>query len=305
MSIPHRHHFIPVCYLRHWCSSRDGKLYEYAIKHGKFVSKRVGPRCTGFEDHLYSFPELPADAAQHLESRFLQLVDSDGAVALRRHLTMTTEPSPPKLRSAWSRFLLSLLLRHPDVMTEFRSATKSLWLKGGEETQRNYEKIRKPENPETFDEYAATMDPLIEVKVRLNLILRAFDNEVIGNHLNNMKWAVADVTASPQCLLTCDRPLVLFNLGSSNGSLFLPISPTKLFVASNTNKTLDEFSKGKPTEVVKRANEIIVSRARRYVYARDDWQKDFIKRTMSTKMEPTPLFKELDRYEAESTEPST
>jgi hypothetical protein len=36
---------------------------------------------------------------------------------------------------------------------------------------------------------------------------------------------------------------------------------------------------------------------RRYVYARENWQKDFIKKTMSTKMEPTPLFKDLDRYE--------
>jgi hypothetical protein len=297
MSIPRKHHFIPVCYLQHWCSSKDGKLYEFAIKHGKFVSKRVGPRRAGFEEHLYSFPELPADAAQHLESSFLQLVDSDAAIALRRHLTMTADPWPPKLRSAWSRFLMSLLMRHPDVMSEFRAATKSLWSKGRDETQRNYEKIRKPEDPETFEEYAATIGPLIEVKVRLNLILRAFDNERIGNHLNRMKWAVADVLESPHCLLTSDRPLVLFNLGGRDGSLFLPIGPRKLFVAANTDKVLSEFSKGNPIEVVSKVNAIIVSRARRYVYARDDWQKDFIKRTMSTKMEPTPLFKDLDRYE--------
>jgi hypothetical protein len=92
---------------------------------------------------------------------------------------------------------------------------------------------------------------------------------------------------------------VLFNLAGPNGSLFLPISPIKLFVAANTDKVLAEFSKGKPTEVVKRVNEIVVARARRYVYARDDWQRDFVKRTMSTKMEPTPLFKDLDRYEPE------
>jgi hypothetical protein len=48
-------------------------------------------------------------------------------------------------------------------------------------------------------------------------------------------------------------------------------------------------------------NEVIVARARRYIYARDDWQRDFIKGTMSTKMEPKPLFKDLDRYEPEST----
>lgn len=304
MSIPRKHHFIPVCYLQHWCSSRDGKLYEYAVKHGNFVSRRVGPRRTGFEEDLYSFPQLPADAAQYLESNFLKLVDSNAAIALRRHLAMTTD-LPPKLRNAWSRFLLSLMMRHPDVMTEVRVAAKSLWSKGGDEVELNYEKFRKPEDPETFAEYADTVDPLIEVKARLYLIVRAvFDNQLVGNHLNKMKWAVADVTASPQCLLTSDRPLVYFNLGEPNGSLFLPISPIKLFVAANNDKTLSEFSKGRPSEVVKRANEIIVARARRYVYARDDWQKDFIRKTISTKMEPSPLFKDLDRYEPESTTPS-
>jgi hypothetical protein len=117
-----------------------------------------------------------------------------------------------------------------------------------------------------------------------------------------MKWAVADVLASPYTLMTCDRPLVISNLGDpENGSLFLPIGPRKLFVAANAEKVLSEFSKGNPSQVVERVNEIIVSRARRYVYAREDWQKDFIKKTMSTKMEPAPLFKDLDRYETEST----
>ena len=224
------------------------------------------------------------------------MVDSEGAKSLRLHHALPREPLPPKLRNAWSRFLLSLLMRHPDAMREFRNAAKSLWLKGQDDTQLNYEKIRKPEDPLTFEEYAATIDPLIEIKVRLNLILRAFDNPVIGNHLNKMKWAVADVTASPNCLLTCDRPLVIFNLGEPNGSLFLPIHPTKLFVAANSDKVISEFSKGKPAAVVERVNEVIVGRARRYVYSRDGWQKDLIKRKMSKALEPTPLFKDLDRY---------
>ena len=100
MSIPHKHHFIPVCYLQHWCSYKDGKLHEFSIKHGKFVSKRVGPRRTGFQENLYSFPELPTEAAQHLESKFLQLVDSDAAKALKQHLEMSPELRPAELKTA-------------------------------------------------------------------------------------------------------------------------------------------------------------------------------------------------------------
>jgi Protein of unknown function (DUF4238) len=195
------------------------------------------------------------------------LVDSDAAIALKRHLAVPEDKGTAKLVNAWSRFLMSLMMRHPDVMSELRAAAKSLWAKGHDDTQRNYEKIRKPEDPETFEEYAVTIDPLIEVKVRLNLIIRAFDNAVIGNHLNNMNWAVADVVVSPNCLMTSDRPLVLVSLGRPEGYLFLPIGPTKLFIAANSEKVLSEFSKGDPSSVVNRVNQVVVARARKYVYA--------------------------------------
>jgi Protein of unknown function (DUF4238) len=88
------------------------------------------------------------------------------------------------------------------------------------------------------------------------------------------------------------------NIGDKkNGYLYIPISPTKLFLAANKSTFISEFSsRSAPAEVAKRVNETIASRARRYVYARDDWQRDFVKNTMSTAMEPTPLFKDLDRY---------
>jgi hypothetical protein len=46
MSIPRDHHFIPAFYLRQWCD-HTGKLIEYTIKHGKLISKPVGPSATG------------------------------------------------------------------------------------------------------------------------------------------------------------------------------------------------------------------------------------------------------------------
>jgi hypothetical protein len=40
-----------------------------------------------------------------------------------------------------------------------------------------------------------------------------------------------------------------------------------------------------------------VSRARRFVWAEDTSQQHFIENTMSTKLEPTPLLPNIDRYE--------
>jgi uncharacterized protein DUF4238 len=295
VSIPRDHHFLPVFYLKQWASGTDGKLIEHSIKHGKFLIKRVGPQGTGFERDLYSFPELPIGAAQHMESVFLQHSDDAASKALLKHLQMTKSTWPDDLVSAWSRFIMGLLLRHPDVMKELRVAAKSLWDKGGDAIQKGYEAIRTADDPPTFEDKMAIVDPLVEIKTRLNMIIRGLNNPVIGNHINGMKWVVVDVTASPQILLTSDRPVTTYNLRKPDGNLFLPIGPTKLFVAANSQATLDKLSQGTQKSIVEKANEFVVARARRYVYSRDRFNEAYIRRHMSTKLEPTPLFPNLDR----------
>ena len=77
MSIPRDHHFIPAFYLRQWCD-HTGKLIEYTIKHGKLISKPVGPNATGYEFDLYAFPELPLD-----QSQFINKSSSTMLIAVR------------------------------------------------------------------------------------------------------------------------------------------------------------------------------------------------------------------------------
>ncbi len=80
-------------------------------------------------------------------------------------------------------------------MPEFRAAAKSVWDGSGAKYQKEYEAIKKPEDPPTFDEYMAAKDPLTGAKVHVNSIIKIFDNELLGKHLNNMKWSVLDVSA--------------------------------------------------------------------------------------------------------------
>ena len=68
MSAPRDHHFIPAFYLSKWTKPPEGKLVEYTIKNNKLIDKPVGPRSTGYERDLYSFPELPPESA-HISNR--------------------------------------------------------------------------------------------------------------------------------------------------------------------------------------------------------------------------------------------
>jgi hypothetical protein len=289
MNAPRDHHFIPVFYLKQWASSKTKKLLEYTLKHGRLIEKPVGPHGTGFETDLYAFPELPPNLAQHMEQVFLQYADDAAARALCVHLGLDPPQWNSELISGWSRFIMTLSMRHPDAMTEVRAAVKAIWDRGGGETQRLYEAQRKPQDPATFEEYFEHLDPLLPVKAALNSIIKAFDNQTIGQHLNGMHFNVLDLVASSRTLLTSDRPLELKGLARPEASYFLPISPTKLYVAANDPETIKQLKTLKVSQLVEGVNKFVVKRARRFVYARDPWQREFIREHMSTAMEPLPL----------------
>lgn len=217
---------------------------------GKLIAKSVGPRSTGYERDLYAFPELPPDAAQFMEQVFFAYADQKASDALENHLGLATYPWTSELVSAWSRFIIAIHLRHPNAMPELREAAKSIWDASGIDYQARYEAIRQPTDPTTFDEYLALRDPLAPIKMRVNLIINALDNDIVGAHVNQMPFAIIDLSGSPHRLLTSDRPVKLFNLKEPNGLVSIPISPTKLFVAASDEATFDKLRRASPRKLV-------------------------------------------------------
>jgi hypothetical protein len=295
MNAPRDHHFIPAFYLKQWVDG-SGKLVEFTWKGGKLIPKRVGPRSTGFERDLYAFPELPAATAQYMEQVFFAYADQKASDALDLHLGLSAQQWTPELLSAWSRFVIGIHLRHPHAMPEIRSATEKIWSASGEDYQARYEAVRKPGDPATFDEYLALRDPLTPIKMQVNLIIKALDNEVVGAHINQMKWATIDVSRASERLLTSDRPVQIFNLKEPNGVLSIPISPTTIFAAANDAATFDKLRAANPNKIVAHVNDFTVTRARRFVWACGSSQEQYVAERMSTKLEPKPLLPNIEKY---------
>ena len=259
MNLPRNHHYIPIFLLQQW-NNDGGKLIEYSHKYGKFISKLVGPAGTAFERDLYAFPELPDPEAQHIESVSLNYSDGIAARALAIHLNRPNAPWDAELRSGWSRFIIGLQHRHPDAMKEIRPALVKAWETGSDTSQCEYEKIRKPADPEKFEDYIAKNNPLIPAKARVNLIVKSIlDNEKVGTKVNHMRWAVVDVTPSDIDLLLSDRPVLRFNLGKPEGYVTMPISPKKLFIAANEQATLKRLAMARPKDIARKVNRDIVA----------------------------------------------
>ena len=300
MSEPHKYHFIPAFYLRRW-HGPDEKLVEYTIKHGKLIPKPVSADATGFQRDLYKFPELPSPLSQFLEKEFFNYADRTASQALE----MLIDGVPKHLwsnemLSAWARFLVGVHTRHFDTIPEIRDAAKTLWTASGEQSQRAYEEVRQPGDPETFDEWVALRDPLIPHKAAIDLMVAAMDNRDVGQHIIGMHWEVIEIGGTRRRFLASDRPLGMYLIKEPTGSITLPVSATKLFVAVNNRNYLDSFRRQKHREIVDQINKDHLGRARRFVWAtsQSHSQNVFIRSHMSTKMEKPPFFPSLAHYSA-------
>jgi hypothetical protein len=70
----------------------------------------------------------------------------------------------------------------------------------------------------------------------------------------------------------------------------LPISPTKLFVAANDEKSLEQIGGQTALDLVHRVNAFVVGRARLCVWAHDQSLEPFIRVKMSRNTEMPPFF---------------
>lgn len=294
MSQPRKHHYIPVFYLKQWTNT-NGKLIEYSRTHrGALVAKPVGPKSTGFQRDLYAFADCPAEIAQYLEREFLKRTDSLAAKALSKLFSGNAVPWTAELRSAWSRFTINFLVRHPHPFAEIKAALHDSWLRPDDVTEQEYERLRQADDPPTFREWVLLQGNNLADRIRIRLIQTAMDNDAVGERFNAMLWDVLDVSRSRFRLLTSDWPLHK-EINGERMLFLLPISPSVLFTAATHVEIFQNLRRTQPDELVKKINEITVSRARLYVYSSDRNPERFISRRMSSSMVAPPFFPTLSR----------
>ena len=120
MSKEGRHHYIPIFYLKQWARDNKGRLCEFSEPYDRVKPRMTHPRGTGYVDGLNTVEGLPPAEARFLEDVFFQIADDAAAQALK----MLLSPSPwnftTKMRSGWSRFIMSLMVRNPESVQKYK-----------------------------------------------------------------------------------------------------------------------------------------------------------------------------------------
>jgi hypothetical protein len=276
MKLP-KHHYIPVLYLKQWANA-DGRLTEFSRPTGKeVIPRRTSPKGTGFERGLYRLPGATEEASEVFERIFFGQVDNRAKDALDICLKRLPWNWTVETRSNWSRFVLGVLFRTPERIADTRKYVEDAALENFEANEADYNAQRKPGDPDFLT--------FVVNQVTYNTMDFAFsvtDNVAMGQHLNQMKWTVRDISDCGIKLFTSDRPVIMTNgLNKPDSHLVMPISPDQAFVACNTKEMAEQLHASRSSDFAAECNRKVLRYAKKFAWNTDDNQINRVKQNLS------------------------
>jgi Protein of unknown function (DUF4238) len=287
-----KHHYISVFYSQEW-AGLDGRVCEYSRPYDAVKPRRVHPSGTGYVRGLYTVPRNDPRVSEFIEREFLKVTDNEAARVLQSLKRGGEIIWAVETRSAWSRFILSLMLRNPEYVRRVAAEVAGFFDPSSTELNDRYRAIRKAGDPETYAEYIAlTGHPAGRTSaVAMQTII---DSPRMGGQLNRMRWSVIGFRNERHPLLTSDRPIIMTNgMVKPESHLALPIGPRMLFLATNTLEMEREIRSMSPRQLMEHVNDRVVSQARKYVWGVDDKQLQFVQNWLGRMERSSPLDPQL------------
>jgi Protein of unknown function (DUF4238) len=297
INVPIYHHYIPQFYLRRW-ADRERKLCRFSKPYDRIIAKTVATRGTGGADGLYEMKSVSPEYAQWFETGPMKAIDTAASGVLGLLECGKLDSVTVSQRSAWARFLMSMLMRGPRDIEVLKVEYVQEWQTLIPEIVAN---LQSSDNDVTralaqnLPEMLSPDSPML-ADWGLETAISLMDHAGIGQMLINMQWLVRDIPEDGPELLTSDRPIIKSSeLIQLDDFVMLPIGPRKLFIAVggvDTEQRVQAYDAAVQAEAV---NRFIVGRAQESVYGTSDAQLEFVRSHMGTEPEKT-LFERLAAF---------
>lgn len=255
MSIPEKHHYLPVWYLDRW--AKEGKVMRFVRPRGAdhpVNMKPKPPTAIGYQRNLYAIPtEADPRERQRLELDFYQRIDDRAAIAFAK--IDRDENGTGDDRVAFAQFVLSLVLRNPEVIRHGR------------------EELRDRLGPEARE---SEIEDLLTAHVN-TLLADIIQSPTSIERVGRMKVFKIVLNHAKRALLTSDRPTMLsMNVPGPDGFIVFPYGPDRLIVLANDPAVAKAFYSQDPDALANAVNEAVVLQAKSVIIARDDQDRGFI-----------------------------
>lgn len=283
IQVPRRHHYIPEFYLRRWTSGK-GTLVQFSKPRpgrNEVKALRVYPKQTGFVDRLYELHGVEPEVAHKYETEFFKPVDTKAANVLAKFEAGQFEVSDEE-RSAWTHFVLALVLRHPEQVAAFGRYMTDAVERDPSLARRG--RFKLPDG-RTAD-LARIQDELASgegiSRVAMVTLARTIANRPAGEAFINKQWGLIRTPVGAPALLTSDRPILWEQaMDHPDFCLLMPVGPKRIFFAANWRTMMAARLTGNRTApFVNLLNDHVVRRAVRFVYGLGEHALPFVQERM-------------------------
>ncbi len=282
-----RHHYVPQFLLRSWAEgTKDQKVEIFRIDRPDLPSSRRAPEYTAFCDNLYSLDrDAVAGLSKHdIETRLLKNIDNEAARVIQNLNKSGFQNFSRKNAFEWARFLVSLVVRQPDLVQEIRLEATAVLRQELANNPEEYEVLISKEDPPDLTSWTERQFPGLIENAGIPLIAEIINDERHGPAILRMKWYLWDFSSTAFDLMLGDNPCVLINrAGDSQSLVALPIAPRKAFFGVGTESVFSALRRVTQRELATRLNESTVFQARTRVYARNDLPRRFIENRLRRK----------------------
>lgn len=274
-----QHHYVPEFLLKQWHSGADKKLTQFQWMRGVLLPERFSAKAVAKAPHLYSQRMHDPMPNVMLERDFMgPHIDDPAAVVHKEILANGHENLTSQERYEWSRFLLSLLVRTPEMIDFMRRAGRRLMASAMDEQPDAMLHLRKNDAQGTLREWAEVNRPHLFEDVGVRTLPAVLTSPDLNNAILSSGWSTVSLTDSNVDALIADNPVVYLGDIKQGFSFMVPISPRMAFVVASHPQDLSRVLEMRRTGLTKSVNRHLVKHARRYVYATGQQHKALIEK---------------------------
>lgn len=275
-----KHHYVPQFLLSQWANGIDDNTIEvFRLDLVELRSDRHTPAYTGYEKDLYALShDKIAGMNQHaVEEHFLKHIDNDAA-KVRNKLEKTGLNSlNSRDRNAWVRFLMSLRVRQPVSIDNLITSSAEHLRNSLASQPDQYEELASSSDPSNLVDWVDENYPGLIDNFGLSFFHELVDNPKISDQILRMKWWLWDFSDVRHDLLLSDNPCIFTHgINDPNLIISLPVSPKKVFMATQTAMVAETLRQQKSQHLLKRINESSLLQSSSRIYARDTSHRRFI-----------------------------
>ena len=261
------HHFVPKFLLRAWSDgASDGMFQEFRLDVKSLPTMRRAPKATAYQDNLYALtkPEVAGMSQQAIETDLMSHIDNYAApvrVKMEQHGLKNLSMEQHGLknlsiseRQDWVRFLMSLRVRQPDIVSQIRTDGTHNLRQNLLEAPEQYEALAEEDDAPTLEEWVEQHYPGFGVELGLienfglSCIPKLVDNREVGTKILYLRWWLWDFSNAKHELLLADNPCIFTgDIDAPELIVALPISPTKAFLATRGDLTAAKLRQQSPS----------------------------------------------------------